>query len=72
MKELKEEGINTTFHYVPLHDSVGGRRFSARPTECPVTTDVSSRLMRLPFHNNLTADDTDRVVETLVRAMTGV
>ena len=26
--------------------------------------------MRLPFHNNLTADDTDRVVETLVRIMT--
>ena len=72
MKELKEEGINTTFHYVPLHDSVGGRQFSARPTECPVTTDISSRLMRLPFHNNLTADDTDRVVETLVRTMTGV
>jgi dTDP-4-amino-4,6-dideoxygalactose transaminase len=72
MKELKEEGINTTFHYVPLHDSVGGRQFSARPTECPVTTDISSRLMRLPFHNNLTADDTDRVVETLVRSMTGV
>lgn len=71
MKELKEEGINTTFHYVPLHDSVGGQRFAARETECPVTTDVSGRLMRLPFHNNLTAADTDRVVDTLVRIMSG-
>ena len=31
-----------------------GRRFSARPTECPVTDDISGRLMRLPFYNNLT------------------
>ena len=70
MKELREEGIATTFHYVPLHDSIGGQRFAARPTECPVTTDISRRLVRLPFHNNLSAGDTDRVVETLVRIMT--
>ena len=60
-----------TFHYVPLHDSDGGRRFAARQTECPVTSDVSGRLLRLPFHNNLTADDTDRVVDALVRVLTG-
>ena len=69
MKELREEGIQTTFHYVPLHDSTAGQRFAARTPECPVTTDVSSRLMRLPFHNNLTADDTDRVVAALVRSL---
>ena len=69
MGELRGQGIQTTFHYVPLHDSAGGKRFTARPTECPVSTDVSGRLMRLPFHNNLTADDTHRVVEALLRSM---
>ncbi len=29
---------------------------------------MSSRLLRLPFHNNLSEADTDRVVEALVRA----
>ena len=54
MGEMREQGIATTFHYVPLHDSDGGRRFAARPTECPVSSDVSARLVRLPFFNTLT------------------
>ncbi len=69
MEDLREQGIRTTFHYVPLHDSPAGERFAARPPQCPITTDVSERLMRLPFHNNLTVAETDRVVETLIRSL---
>ncbi len=69
MATMREQGIATTFHYVPLHDSVGGKRFAARPTECPVTSDVSSRLIRLPFYNTLTPGDVERVAETLVAAV---
>ena len=69
MCELREQGIATTFHYVPLHDSVAGREFAARATDCPVSTDVSARLVRLPFHNQLSAADTDRVVEALVGSL---
>jgi dTDP-4-amino-4,6-dideoxygalactose transaminase len=71
MADLKAKGIGTAFHYVPLHDSDGGLRFAARPTECPVSSDVSGRLLRLPFHNQLTAEDCDRVVETLVASVHG-
>ena len=66
MGALKERGINTTFHYVPLHNSEGGRRFARRETDCPVTIEVSSRLIRLPFYNNLTEADQDRVIEALL------
>jgi dTDP-4-amino-4,6-dideoxygalactose transaminase len=73
IKELAEQNISTAFHYVPLHDSEGGRRFSAyagdQMPDCPVTTDVSRRLLRLPFHNHLTRDDVDRVSEALVRIL---
>jgi dTDP-4-amino-4,6-dideoxygalactose transaminase len=69
MGDLKAQGIGTAFHYVPLHDSDGGLRFAARHTECPVSTDVSSRLLRLPFHNLLTPADCDRVVEALVASV---
>jgi dTDP-4-amino-4,6-dideoxygalactose transaminase len=67
--ELRERGIQTVFHYVPLHDSPGGRAFAARLTECPVSVDVSQRLLRLPFHNQLTTDDTHRVMEALVQSL---
>ncbi|MDQ3629603.1 MAG: dTDP-4-amino-4,6-dideoxygalactose transaminase [Actinomycetota bacterium] len=66
---MRDEGVQPTFHYVPLHDSDGGRRFAARETECPVTVDVSGRLVRLPFHNNLGADDAQRVVDSFVSSM---
>ena len=71
MADLKAEGISTAFHYVPLHDSEGGLRFAARPTECPVSEDVSSRLLRLPFHNTLREQDCDRVAETLLASVAG-
>jgi dTDP-4-amino-4,6-dideoxygalactose transaminase len=69
MAELKEQGISTTFHYVPLHDSDGGRRFARRPTECPVTIDVSTRLVRLPFYNTLAPAEVERVAEAFVAAV---
>jgi len=34
-----------------------------------VTDDVSGRLIRLPFHNALTAQDVERVVVTLLEAL---
>jgi dTDP-4-amino-4,6-dideoxygalactose transaminase len=68
MDLMRQEGINPTFHYVPLHTSIGGRRFAARETDCPVTTDVSDRLMRLPFFTGLTDAQIARVVESFGRA----
>ncbi|MGI9157919.1 MAG: dTDP-4-amino-4,6-dideoxygalactose transaminase [Marmoricola sp.] len=69
MARLRDEGIGTAFHYVPLHDSQGGQKFSARRTECPISSDVSDRLLRLPFFNTLSASQTDRVVSALVAAV---
>ncbi len=46
---LKEKGVNAVFHYVPLHLSPMGERLGGRPGACPVTEDVSARLVRLPF-----------------------
>lgn len=69
---MREQGVVATFHYVPLHSSAAGRKFSAEPVECPVTDDISGRLIRLPFYNNLTAGDSDRVLETFVETLRAV
>jgi dTDP-4-amino-4,6-dideoxygalactose transaminase len=66
LEELRHEGVQATFHYVPLHSSDAGRRFAARQTECPVTDDVSGRLLRLPFWNDLAPEDVDHVAETFL------
>ncbi|WP_322919800.1 dTDP-4-amino-4,6-dideoxygalactose transaminase [Nocardioides renjunii] len=68
---MKAKGVPTAFHYVPLHDSEGGRRFAAAPGECPTSTEVSARLLRLPFHQELEADDCEQVVTALVDVLSG-
>ena len=62
ISHLKEQGILSVFHYVPLHLSEMGRKCAARETHCPVTEDVSVRLLRLPFYNDLTEAEQARVV----------
>lgn len=68
LKSLREAGIGATFHYLPLHESPGGRRYGFAPRPLPVSESVASRLIRLPFHNSLSDSDVDRVVEGFIEA----
>jgi dTDP-4-amino-4,6-dideoxygalactose transaminase len=63
---LRERGIYSAFHYLPLHLSEMGRKFGGRPGDCPVAEDVSDRLVRLPFHNALSKAEQERVIEAIL------
>jgi dTDP-4-amino-4,6-dideoxygalactose transaminase len=65
ISHLKSEGILSVFHYVPLHLSEAGQRFAARPASCPVVEDVSERLVRLPFYNDLSEREQDHVTAAI-------
>jgi dTDP-4-amino-4,6-dideoxygalactose transaminase len=61
---LRSAGILAVFHYQPLHLSPYGR--SIQPAaDCPVTEEVSERLVRLPFYTNMDAADTEAVIESV-------
>ena len=62
---LRERGIQSVFHYLPLHLSAMGRQFGGQTGLCPVTEDVSDRLLRLPFYNSLSADDQGKIVRAV-------
>jgi dTDP-4-amino-4,6-dideoxygalactose transaminase len=62
---LNTREISTVFHYLPLHLSPMGRQFGGKKGDCPVTEEVSDRLVRLPFYNDLTEADQARVVAAL-------
>ena len=64
-EHLAARGINGLFHYAPLHSSAMGMRFGASPSQCPVTTWASDRLIRLPLFNDLTSDDQSQVVDAI-------
>jgi dTDP-4-amino-4,6-dideoxygalactose transaminase len=44
-----------------------GRRFGGKDGDCPVTEDISDRLLRLPFYNDLTADAQEEVMGVIRR-----
>ncbi len=63
IQHLRARGVYAVFHYLPLHLSDMGLKFGGQPGDCPVTESVSDRLVRLPFYNDLTADDQQIVIE---------
>lgn len=60
MAWLRKDDIFAVFHYLPLNASSMGMRFGGYAGQCPIAENVSDRLLRLPFYNNLTEDDQDR------------
>ena len=67
MDFLKAQGIQATFHYVPLHTSPMGIKWGGYPGQCPVTEEVSERLLRLPFYTAMTDEEQDRVIRILTQ-----
>ena len=63
---LRQHGIMSVFHYLPLHLSEMGLRLGGKRGDCPVTEHVSDQLIRLPFYNSLTAEDQQRVIESIL------
>ena len=62
---LKERGILGVFHYLPLHLSDMGRKFGGKPGDCPVTEDLSDRLLRLPLYSGLTDAEQGEVLDAV-------
>ena len=63
--QLKAQGILSVFHYLPLHLSDMGKQFGGQVGDCPVTEDVSDRLLRLPFFYNMTEAEQAEVIEAI-------
>lgn len=61
---LKRQGVNSVFHYVPLHSAPFGLTHSRQHGNLHNTTALSDRLLRLPLWVGLD-DDLDRVVQAL-------
>jgi len=62
---LKENGIEATFHYVPLHTSPAGRKYGRTAGKLSITEDLSERVLRLPLYYEMTADQVHTVVHEI-------
>ncbi|MCS3855305.1 dTDP-4-amino-4,6-dideoxygalactose transaminase [Salinibacter ruber] len=65
---LKAEGIQATFHYVPLHSSPYGRNILNCTETLPTTQHCSETLIRLPVYPQLSTR-IDKVSEVIIEKM---
>lgn len=65
IQHLKDNGVQATFHYVPLHSSPAGRKYGAFSGADEFTTQESERLVRLPLYYGLSREDQDTVVHAV-------
>jgi dTDP-4-amino-4,6-dideoxygalactose transaminase len=68
IEALRRDGVNSVFHYVPLHSSPAGRKFGRSSGAMSVTDSVSDRLTRLPLWIGLEAQQ-DYVIERCRHAL---
>lgn len=62
---LKQNGVGSAFHYIPLHSSPAGIKFGRFAGTDEFTTKESERSVRLPLWYGLTTDDLKKIVDTV-------
>lgn len=65
IEHLRNQGIMSVFHYVPLHTAPVGQSFGYRQGDLPVTEELSDRLVRLPFYYDLTEQEQLAIVSNI-------
>jgi dTDP-4-amino-4,6-dideoxygalactose transaminase len=66
LAHLRAAGVGATFHYIPLHSSVAGRRFGRTSGSCAATDDFAARLVRLPLWAGMSAEQVERVQDAVL------
>lgn len=63
---LRERGVMSVFHYIPLHSAPMGTKVGRTPFGCPVTDDISERLARLPLFTDMTEAEQQQAIDAIV------
>ncbi len=63
---LKEAEILAVFHYIPLHNAPAGKHFGRLHQQDRFTTAESERLLRLPLFYNLSDNNQNTVISSLL------
>ena len=69
MLSFRDNGVEATFHYVPLHSTPAGKRFSRADGALTVTDDYWERLIRLPLSPTLLPEQQSRILDILIAAL---
>jgi dTDP-4-amino-4,6-dideoxygalactose transaminase len=70
MAKLREQGINSVFHYVPLHSAPAGIKYGRANGRMTHTDDLAERLLRLPLWIGLDKEKQGKVINSVSDGLT--
>lgn len=68
LERMRAEGVQATFHYVPLHSSPAGITYGRTSGAMKNTDDFAARQLRLPLWAGMSEADIARVIATLKKS----
>ncbi len=63
--KMQKNNIAATFHYVPLHESIMGQKFSKK--KLPITENIYKRIVRLPLFPDLTKKEINKIEHNIIK-----
>ena len=66
MMKMKQEKIETGIHYLPIHKMSFYKKFSKK---LEITEDVTTKIVSLPIHPNLSEKDITRIIKSVNKFM---
>ena len=66
ISHMKEHGVQTVFHYIPLHSAPAGLKYGRFHGDDVYTTRESERLVRLPMYYGMSEADRKTVIDAAV------
>jgi dTDP-4-amino-4,6-dideoxygalactose transaminase len=69
MEKMKEQGIQTSIHYPPIHLFSVYKKLKSLITHLPMTEDVANREVTLPLYPTMTIDQVELVVNNIHRIL---
>lgn len=60
---LKMHNIGSAFHFIPLHNSIMGKKYGFESNELKYTDNLSQRLLRLPLYNAISEKEINYVCD---------
>ncbi|WP_096023499.1 dTDP-4-amino-4,6-dideoxygalactose transaminase [Campylobacter lanienae] len=63
---LKNHNIYAPFHYIPLHSAPAGENYCKTPNSMSITNKISDTLVRLPMFYDITNEEQEKVITTIL------
>ena len=67
IESMRLKGVHCVFHYIPLHNSLLGKKMGRTSGDLSVTEDIAARLVRLPVWLGI---DVDKVIQSTKDCLT--